>query len=351
MLEDRARQKFGTEELAVVLSHYDLGVVESITPFNRGSRQSPKVGVVCQRGKFLLKKRAHGRKSERKVNFAHGIQQHLAAVGFPLAKIVSPRTGQTTYTQLGSQIYELFEYASGHAYDGTIGQTRDAGRTLARFHQHLSDFELPENAPTGVYHDTVGVRTALNAIPSSIDKHDSVSGKEAELLGLIQRLFEAYDEAAEQANANGIEETPLRVVHGDWHPGNMLFRHESVVAVIDYDSCRAAQHVLDIANGALQFSITTGDRPDQWPDEIDEARFGAFLRGYEEIEPITGAQRSAIPALMIEALIGESVLPIARTGSFGTWTGFGVLRMIGRKVRWLREHQQQLASPSDTESH
>ncbi|MCH7526000.1 MAG: phosphotransferase, partial [Planctomycetes bacterium] len=201
MLEDRARQKFGTEELAVVLSHYDLGVVESITPFKRGSRQSPKVGVVCQRGKFLLKKRAHGRKSERKVDFAHGIQQHLAAAGFPLAKIVSPRTGQTTYTQLGSQIYELFEYASGHAYDGTISQTRDAGRTLARFHQHLSDFELPENAPTGVYHDTIGVRTALNAIPSSIDKHDSVSGKEAELLGLIQRLFEAYDEAAEQANA------------------------------------------------------------------------------------------------------------------------------------------------------
>lgn len=349
-MEDRPRQQFGAEELAVVLSRYDLGVIESITPFNRGSRQSPKVGVVCERGKFLLKKRAKGRKGGGKVAFAHLIQQHLADGGFPLPRIMAPRTSDATYVQIGAERYELFEYISGHSFDGTISQTHESGRTLSRFHHQLGDFDLPGDAPSGVYHDTVGVRTALNAIPSSIDSHDSVMGNEAELLSLTQRLFDAYDEAAEQVNAVGIDEKPLQVVHGDWHPGNMLFRQDRVVAVVDYDSCRAAQDLFDVANGALQFSITTGSRAEDWPDHLDEERFTAFLVGYEERSPIPKEFRSAIVPLMIEALIGESVLPIARTGSFGTWTGFGFLRIVGRKVEWLRAHGDRLAawSPSQT---
>ena len=48
---------FRPEELAAALSHYNLGVIESITPFAKGSSQSPKVGIVCQKGKFLFKRR------------------------------------------------------------------------------------------------------------------------------------------------------------------------------------------------------------------------------------------------------------------------------------------------------
>ena len=87
----------------MVLSRYDLGVIESITPFNRGSRQSPKVGVVCERGKVLLKKRAKGRKGGGKVAFAHLIQQHLAGGGFPLPRIIAPRTSDATYVQIGAE--------------------------------------------------------------------------------------------------------------------------------------------------------------------------------------------------------------------------------------------------------
>ena len=54
-LEEQTRETFSAGELAVVLSHYDLGVIEAITGYPRGSRRSPKAGIVAQRGKFLLK--------------------------------------------------------------------------------------------------------------------------------------------------------------------------------------------------------------------------------------------------------------------------------------------------------
>ena len=55
------RESFTVEELAVVLSHFDIGVIESVTEFPRGSRKAPKLLIVSEQGKFLLKRRAGGK--------------------------------------------------------------------------------------------------------------------------------------------------------------------------------------------------------------------------------------------------------------------------------------------------
>ena len=139
----------------------------------------------------------------------------------------------------------------------------------------------------------------------------------------------------------------MQIVHSDWHPGNMLFRGNRVVAVIDYDSARIQQRILDVANGALQFSILGGgDDPAAWPDYIDESRFKRFLRGYEAVPNclLSEAELKVVPWLMIEALIAESVIPIAATGSFARMEGLGFLRMVERKVRWLKDKQDALVA-------
>ena len=47
-----------------------------------------------------------------------------------------------------------------------------------------------------------------------------------------------YRQAADAVDELGLESWPKQIVHADWHPGNMLFRDNHVVAVIDYDSAR-----------------------------------------------------------------------------------------------------------------
>jgi Ser/Thr protein kinase RdoA (MazF antagonist) len=340
-LSSRERQRFAADELAVVLSHYDLGVIESITEFNRGSRQSPKVGIVAQRGKFLLKKRAERKKSPRRIAFSHAVQLHLAASDFPLPKLQSSREGHTALT-LSGEVYELFAYISGNEFESTVPQARNAGATLALFHKSLADFPIDDDPPSGTYHDVIGVRTALNAVPASVSSHDSAVGREAEILPLINLIFQEYDEASERVDALGLPDFPTGVIHADWHPGNMLFRRDEIVAAVDFDSCRVAQPITDVANGALQFSMTTGGHPDDWPDNVDEERFAAFLAGYQERSKLSDANLACIPSLMIEALIAEAVLPIANTGSFGRLPGLGFLRTVGRKAKWLRRNEERL---------
>jgi homoserine kinase type II len=343
-LHHREQATFDGAELAVALSHYDLGVIESVTEFIRGSRRSPKVGIVCDRGKFLLKRRSAQRVHPDRVRFAHRVQKCLVGKSFPVAKLIPTRDGERTFVQIRDFIYELFEFVRGHSYRRTVPETYDAGMVLAHFHQATDGLEFPPGfaVPHGDYHDAPGVRTGLCRIGSTLSSHDSFSGDEAELAGLIQFILETYDRKAESVNRLGFADWGEQIIHSDWHPGNLLFRRQKAVAVIDYDSVRRSRRVVDAANGALQFSIIASGDPATWPDHLDEKRWNAFLNGYESLGPLSEEERRAIPELMGEALIAECVPPITTTGAVGRWAGFRVLQMVRRKLAWLVDHGERL---------
>jgi homoserine kinase type II len=343
-LHAREPSRFEPGELAVVLSHFDLGVIESVTDFPRGSRRSPKAGIVCHRGKFLLKRRPVARAPIERIRFNHLVQRRLIDAGFPAPKILPTRSKQE-WLQVRDHVYELFEFLSGEPYRKSIEETRDAGATLGRFHQLAASMsDLTDAAPRGDFHDAPGIRTGLCNIGSTLSSHDSFTGDEAELQGLVQYLLAAYDRAADVVNQGGYPACPAHLVHADWHPGNLVFRKQAVLGVIDYDAMRISRRMTDIGNGALQFSIVASGDPAAWPAEADEERFVAFLDGYASHVPLTGPDRACIPALMIEALIAECVAPITQTGSVGLWSGFRVMQMAARKAQWLELHADRLLS-------
>jgi homoserine kinase type II len=328
----------------VVLSHYDLGVIESVTDFPRGSRESPKVGIVAERGKFLLKRRTVQRAHPDRIRFTHCVQKCLMQEGFPVPRLVPTRGQELEFLQIREHVYELFEFIPGEPYRKTVQETRDAGVLLARFHRATGDFSAPPElaAPCGDYHDAPGVRAGLCTIASSLSMHDSFTGDDAELAARVEFLIGAYDRASNAVNRVGLLAWPERITHSDWHPGNLLFRNHRVAAVIDYDATRMSRRVLDVANGSLQFSILAGGDPLSWPDHLDEDRFRAFISGYESLEELCQEEWSCIPALMIQALIAECVPPITRTGSMGRWAGYRVLQMVRRKVWWLESQGKRL---------
>lgn len=335
--------RFAPDELAVVLSHYDIGVIESAKEYPRGSRRAPKLLLQSPRGRFLLKRRASGKDDPLKVAFSHALVNHVRSRGFPAPALIETRDQKSTMLQLFGHVYEVFEYVEGERYDNSLEQTTRTGTTLAAFHEAVAGFETEWDPPVGSYHDASAVRNGLNAIPTVAAGHDSVIGHESGLLQLTQQLHEAYDEAAAGVNSSRFPQWPLRIIHGDWHPGNMLFRGDAVCAVLDFDAARRQPRVIDIATGMLQFSILRGPTaPHDWPDFFDEARMRRFLTGYLLRQELAAEQREVIPRLMIESLVAEAALPIAVTGSFGRLPGFEVLQMVARKVRWLQENSERI---------
>ena len=336
---------FSPEELGVVLSHYDLGIVANVRTFPRGSHRSPKLIISCDRGTYLLKRRAKRKDNPYKVAFAHGVQNYLADHGFPVPRLIGTRYENNSMLQLNDNVYELFEYVHGDRYDRSPGKTLAAGTTLAMYHELIAAYQSEWEPPAGSYHNAKAVRKGLDSVPSSLSSHDSVAGKEAEVIGLVRRLAEAYDQAADSVDKADFHRWPKTITHGDWHPGNMLFQEGKVAAVLDFDAAKLSPRVTDIANGTLQFSIVAGsDDPEDWPDHFDESRAKRFLLGYGQEATISPEELQMLDGLMIEALISEAVLPIAATGSFGQWQGYGFLKMVERKVQWLCSNAEKITA-------
>lgn len=336
------RERFAPAELAAVLAHYEVGALHSARELPRGSRRAPKLLLQTDKGAYLLKRRAPGRDRAERVEFTHALLAHLATKRFPTPRL-QPTVAGETLVRVADRTYELFVYVPGERYEGTLEQTTDAGRTLARFHRAVLDFATTWRPPTFAYHDLPGVREGLNSIPTTTATHESVVGREAELLGTTQALFEHYEDCAAEVNALGIGGWRQTVIHGDWHPGNLVFEQRQVICVLDLDAARLQPPVIDVANGMLQFSILRGSGdPEQWPEFFDETRMRRFLLGYRQRALLSEAQKQALLPLIIESLIAESVAPIAVTGSFGTIPGFGILRMVRRKVNWLLGNRGRL---------
>ena len=334
------REQFAAEELAIVLSNFDIGVIESIVEYPRGSRKAPKLLITSEHGKFLLKRRARGKDDPFKVAFSHALQLYLAQKQFPLPHLIGTKQENNSMLQWRGTVYELFEYIPGQGYPQTLESTFDSGRVLALYHKLLLEFKSEWQPSSGSYHLAPAVEQGLRMIPATLSPHDPEAPG---IRALITFLLDSYRYAAEAAEALEIETWPRQIVHADWHPGNMLFRDNRVVAVIDYDAARVQQRILDAANGALQFSILGGDDDvSKWPEYIDENRFKRFLRGYDEVMLISQVEIQTIPWLMVEALIAEAVFPIAATGSFGRMAGLNFLQMVQRKVYWLTHNAPHL---------
>jgi len=334
-------ETFSAEELEACLSHYDLGTIGNTQAFTRGSARSPKVLIDSQRGRFLLKRRAKGKDNPRKVAFTHQIQLYLFGQNFPLPQLVTTRDENNSMVVLNSNIYELFEFVEGDGYDSSPEATFHAGQILGQYHKLLKDFRSDFAPPTGSYHDAStipqAIRRTVRFLPMASRPPAKVIRK------TTSSLEQAYKSCAAQADALGLGGWDVQIVHGDWHPGNMLFRDKRVAAVVDYDAACLQQRVIDLANGALQFSIIGGgEDPAGWPDHPDEARFKRFVCGYDSISAVSATELKAIPFLMCEAMIAEGVLPIATTGSFGRIEGFPFLQTIDRKVKWILGHLEQL---------
>ena len=332
------REVFTAEELAIVMSNYDIGVLDSVTDYPRGSRKAPKLLVVSEQGKFLLKRRARGKDDPYKVAFSHAIQLYLASKQFPLPHLIGTRKSNNSMLQWRNAIYELFEYIPGQNYPMTLESTFESGRVLSLYHKLLADFQSEWTPAGGSYHAAPSVEQGLKTIPKTVGAVD-----DKEVGDLLSYLKDSYRHAAQMAEAPGLDSWPRQIVHADWHPGNMLFRDNHIVAVIDYDSARLLPRIIDAANGALQFSIIGGDEDvAKWPEYLDESRYKRFLRGYDEVMLLSEAEIRTIPWLMIEALIAEAVFPIAATGNFGRMEGLAFLQMVQRKISWMQRSADKL---------
>lgn len=339
------RDRFGTEELREVLAAFPLSGIRTMREFHRGSRRSPKLIIEASEGDFLLKRRADRANLHDRVAWSHAVIAHLESDEQPVARLVRTWDQGNSMLVRDEKVYELFQYIEGRRCDRTEAETHRTGRTLGLMHNSLANSLLESEPPGGTFHRADTVFAAFDRLSASIPKDDPSVNVE-EVVAVAAALRGAYHDAARTADDAGFATLPTQPIHGDWHPGNIVFldgpngaRPGFVAAVVDFDASRAEPRIVDLANGVLHFAMraTPGMSPATWPHTLSGLRMRGFIEGWRlGVGRVENREKNILPWLMIEAAIAESVVPVADRGRFATVPGLPFLAMVRAKVEWIQ---------------
>lgn len=320
-----APQRFDPGELALVLRLYELGEVRSVRELRGGGAGSPKALVECARGRFVLKRRAPGRDNPFRVAFSHEVMLRLRGSGYPAPMLIGTRDENNSLAQAEGRVYELFAFVEGAPFARTPGESLDAGRRLAQLHALLAGFEPRFGGPPARRDPGVILREGLARLGDPVG---------------AARLHELVGEADRRLGAS---DSPLGLIHGDWHPGNMLFRGDAVAGVFDFDGVHPGPMVADLAQGVAQFSIVRGaGGPAAWGAEPDLPTLGRFWQGYQEAGGPVRLGAGAAGPLIARSLAVEW----AQSAAAGLLGAQGpAMEMLGavlRKAAWALEHAGEI---------
>ncbi len=343
------RARFTPEEAREVLGEFAALSPRRVREFRKGSARSPKAIVECVDGsRDLLKRRDLTGAGAERVTFCHAVHAELARLRFPVPRLVPVRASGATWLERGSIVYELFEFIDGEPFDRSLGGALEAGQLLARWHRTLEGWAHPATDPDPLYHRSAAVKASWKRL----DAPDGALAECASALGPVTAQLRERWRAAESLVDSALRipgsSEAAHVLHGDFHPGNVLYQAGFASAVLDLDSARVGHRVLDVANAAMQFALEPlGDgAEDSWPAAPQSPRLEAFLRGYSITPSLRLGEReaAALPALMVEASIAESLPRIVRTGKFGPIDGAAFLRHVNRKTAVLWDRRDALAT-------
>jgi len=259
------------EELATFIASYGLGELLSFKGIAEGVENTNYI-IHATRGPFILTL-YEKRVSREDLPFFLGLMEHLAARGVSCPTPVRDLEGRNLRTLAGRPA-ALVTFLEGFwVRRPTPVHCAAAGRALAQLHMGAVDFDLKRANALGL----AGWRPL----------YEGFADKAGEIAPGLDKLIEDELAALEKGWPQGLVEG---VIHADLFPDNVFFLGERLSGLIDfYFACNDAL-AYDIAvclnawcfEKDLSFNITKGR---------------AFLRGYEEVRPLSRPERDAMPML------------------------------------------------------
>lgn len=341
------RELLSLEEVREAARAFGLRRPIEAEPLGRGSRRSAKSRLTTPDGRFLLKRRASDPAVVARLGFVHALQAHLADAGCPVPRLRRSTDGRTAVT-LAAGTYELFEWVDGARWAGRVPESAEVGASLGAMLDAAARFRAPADAPSRSFRGAVDAADVLDRVVGAAMAADPdtdrgrLSDAVASLLGRARR-------AAGRTRDAGIDSWPRQCIHGDLHPGNVLFSGGRLAALLDFDGARVDHRACEVANALVHFGnhSIAGRAHEDWRVELDARRMSALAGALGRAlgSPLSEQERGAIPWLMIESCTLESIVPVAGSGRFVHLRADRFLPFIERKTAWIESAADSISSP------
>ena len=312
------------ETVLKAVAAFPLGNPTDMRP--GGGTASPKTVFRSDGDVYLLRRRRSEFCPENRVRFDHGFVRHLAEAGLPVASPLVARDGRTWVVD-GGHTYEIVPFIEGLAIGrlNSASQMVAAASMLGRLHRASRSFSPPTEKDLG---RDLYLPRYLHLLEEQLDARRT---HDASLRDVGQRMLEMAKEVVVDVERARPDDLSPLAVHGDYMPGNVMFRADEVGGIFDFDWATMTSRVWDVARGILHFAFRRRTRLN--PDEItslteamtpDLDRASSFLSAYTAAMPALSAQEEEILPLFIrEALLcmrigGMRKVPVERRLAYAT---------------------------------
>jgi Ser/Thr protein kinase RdoA (MazF antagonist) len=243
----------------------------------------------------------------------------LASGGIPVVNAMATLAGDRI-AKAGDTHALLFKWIDGQALDETLdaASIQESGALLAQLHVRSREFQ-----PSADFH-----RRSWREIYAPKD-NSWLDGFFAD--GVMDSAgHDALRSAVERTNAAvaRLSEDPsvFGMIHADFHPTNLL-RNKNGLHIIDFDDCGWAHWLFDITWPAALLAKKHGSTLDF---------LGEYLRGYEQVRPLSAVERELLPEFMLACAPGMAEMvytaPIDQRGKVAQgWYAY-VVKWVGELV-------------------
>lgn len=193
--------------------------------------------------RFLLRKNVRDNQEE-KIVLLDRITSFLRSKGIPIPLTIhSP--GEKPFVIFDGHIFQLFEFVEGDHYRGTQKELERVARHIAQLHKALADICFPieelRKTPWTVERLTQWCDRAI----SDQSSHGIILRSNSDFI-LDQACF-----VSESLKLGG--DLRVQIIHRDLHPQNMLFKDDSLVAILDYSDVSYGRLAADVGNACHRF--------------------------------------------------------------------------------------------------
>ena len=172
------------------------------------------------------------------------------------ANVIKPIKNNTNYYVDRKRNLYLTRYYEGELYDGTDDGLQDVARNLAILHLALSRVPIKYNyrGNHSYYQHLDG--HALAGIETVIKHKQDKDEIDEKVLENLDYLSESFSENALLSRSLIRANETKQLIHYDFHPGNVIFKNNRVVAILDFNAMRKGETIEDIAFASFRFSYS-----------------------------------------------------------------------------------------------
>ena len=241
---------------------------------------------------YILKKS----KNEEEANNNIYMAKLLNSVNIPTQKVIDTLDGEN-YFVADERYYTLLTKIDGKVlknyFEGDfIKRGNNIGKALAELHIGLSKITDEIKGKIVVFDNDLIVE--LNGwVIDEIDKYVKKSTLDKNEINIFKECINEL--------LNGLRKDyyklPRQVIHRDFHGGNIIFKDEDIVGVIDFDLSQINARLFDICylcTGSLTTIFNDTEMRDKWIQFIK-----AFIQGYQSVNKLTYHEIKSMKNMML----------------------------------------------------